>query len=227
MKNKFLILVAIAVCVLLLADSYGVEDNESQGVPDAVVLDCERYHDFVYDYDDVEYEITHNVNPDTHVDDVTLTLSAQTGYATVKCITNYKYQYYKSDDMWTLVESSRSVYSTTLDTARFVSESPWKGTHNNTDSIAYFNNEFTYEVYIDEIDVAGGYITLRYNFNFTNDLWDDVVQNSQITLPLQEVLYGAAFRVEIDLSDLYTPFESGIYIDLDAEGFYGSFQRLY
>lgn len=193
--------------------------NELNGVPEILVLASESCNEYLSDYRVDDYCITHNVDTVLHTDEVTIMLTQRGMYTDTTAVYTLLYQYYKSDDIWELMSYSDGYYSTLLKEESFITDAGWYGKHNNTSSIGYFNNEFYYMIYIDDIDMENMNISLRYEIEFTNENFESLTQTSPVTLPLEH-FFGTSYAVRIDVEDLNTPFDSCIKFRLDENGFY-------
>ena len=201
-----------------LTETEAVSD-EVMGVPEILVLASEPFNEYLSAYRPDNYNITHNVNLDLHTDDVTLTLTQKSLYTELTAVYTLTYQYYKSDDIWELISYSEGSYSTVLKTENFIKEAGWYGKHTNSSTIGYFNNEFYYMIYIDDIDIENMYITLRYEIEFTNENFENISQTTPVMLPLEQ-FFGTSYAVRIDVEGMNTPFDKCIKFRLDENGFY-------
>lgn len=182
--------------------------KEEKGVPDSIVKGSDSFADFESYYRVDHCDIAHNVDTVSHTDDVTVTLSQESEYAVTTAVYTLRYQYYKSDDIWELVEESDGSYSTALKAESFITEEGWSGWHANTEYVGYFNNEFYYTIYVKDIDFENSSITMIYDFEFSNDNFDDLVQSTPVTLNLRP-FGGTAYIVSIDVEGKNTPYLDG------------------
>ena len=198
--------------------------REKAGVPDSQVICSDAFINFQEDNPYPEYQIEHNVDTETHTDYVMLSINSQGDYLRLSCVYYLTYQYYKSDDMWVLTDCSNGSYQKQLNVETFTRESGWSGHHENTDFIGYFQNEFDYTVFILNIDQENETITIRYEIDFTNEIYDDLVETTPVTLKLRD-FSSTEFLVNIKEEGKSIPWENGIKFVLDEDGFEESNNR--
>lgn len=220
MKNKatWIIWVVLLSLLLLGACADGSNQSEASGVPDALVQSSEVYIDFEQDYTISDYQIFHDVDMDTHIDDVTLKLCSEHGYMTIKCEAYLTYQYNKSDDIWILVDYDTGNYETSLNAEEFIRNSAWSGVHNNSSTLAYYENSFTYTIHIKELSPEFGTISVCYEIDFDNDVYDDMIQTAPVTLELGQGFGGSVYLFRINEEGKELPWERGVTFYLSEDG---------
>lgn len=213
------ILVAIVLMMVFSACSGGnSKHREADGVPENQVRSSDVFVDFEMDYSVTDYRIFHDVDIDTHMDHVTLLLSSEQGFAAISREVSLMYQYYKSDDMWILVDYYIVYEETSLNADAFVRDTGWSGTHSNSSIIAYYQNAFVYNIHIEELDLENSTITVSYEIDFDNELFDDLIQTTPVTMELDQGFGGSAYILQIDEEGKELPWEEGITFFLSNDG---------
>lgn len=177
MENKVKLNPVHIIILILIAFSLSpalgiLTSTESNGVPDVVVIYSDVYKAFESDYGIESYEIQHNVDPQMHTDTATLVMSAETDYAVLSKSATLYYQYTKSDDLWTLLETDDNPYpSIALKEENLISHSPWQGSTNN-----YYsgNPNYSYILYIEAIDSQAHTMVVSYEIDYESDRYPDV-----------------------------------------------------
>lgn len=221
MKQKSMCAFLIAI-VLMVAFSACSGENSKQrkeeGVPENQVRSSDAFVDFEMDYSVTDYRIFHDVDMDTHMDHVTLLLSSEQVFAAISREVSLMYQYYKSDDMWILVDYYIEHEETRLNADAFVTNPEWSGAHSNSSIVAYYQNAFVYNIHIKELNLEDSTITISYEIEFDNELFDDLIQTTPVTMELDQGFGGSVYILRIDEAGKELPWEEGITFYLSNDG---------
>ena len=151
---------------------------ESKGVPEAVVMNSDAYQNFASQYAIDSIEIHHNVNSQTHIDTATLVMRVETDYAVLSKSATLSYQYTKSDDLWTLLETDDNPYpSIALKEDNLISHSPWQGRTNN-----YYsgNPNYSYTLSVESVDTESQTMVISYEIDYETDYADLIVEHRRV-----------------------------------------------
>lgn len=131
---------------------------EIHGVPESLILRN------VSIGENVTYEITHNYDAATHIDDVLLTTSYNSAFGVQTMTYTYAYQYNRLTDLWTLIDGNNGLQS---DTITFSKESYM----NNCRFTGEFdqNHKGSYTITIKDLDLTGKTATIEYFVMFSDD----------------------------------------------------------
>lgn len=213
------ILLAIVLMMAFSACSgQNSKQREADGVPENQVRSSDVFVEFEMDYSVTDYQIFHDVDMDTHLDHVTLLLSSEQGFEAIRREVSLVYQYYKSDDMWILVDYYTVHEETGLNADAFIRDTGWAGMHSNSSTIAYYQNAFAYNLHIKELDLEDSTITVSYEIDFDNELFDDLIQTTPVTMELEQGFGGSVYILRIDEAGKELPWEKGVTFYLSNDG---------
>lgn len=153
------LVVFCAVCVLATLSP------ESKGVPDSYVL----RHNSITRNPDSDYKITHNIDKDTHIDEVEFTTTSEGMYGTLTKTQVLQFQYDKASDLWEFLgiipQNGEYVQDEqTLNDVLFIHRSPFVGSSEN--------ESYTYSITFSEIDFTMLTATFTYTIDHKNDEYD-------------------------------------------------------
>lgn len=146
--------------------------NSSTDAGDDIVLESTSYKQFVEEYGTCTYEITHNVNEESKIDTVTLSMACNDGYIIAKGTATLYYQYYKGNDVWHFMEAEDTEITTYPNAEKIIKESPWQGSLYQD---YYGHSTYTIDILELEENSREGEIVLRYSIDYESDHVVDVV----------------------------------------------------
>lgn len=147
--------------------------NSTAGASEDIILESTAYKQFIEEYGSCTYEIEHNVNQESKIDTVTLSMHCDDGYIIAESTATLYYQYYKDHDVWHFMDDEETQITTHPNAEKLIAESPWKG---STYSGSYYGH-LTYTVDIIELeeDTREGEIVLCYSIDYEGNHLDDIV----------------------------------------------------
>ena len=182
-KEAIYIIIILALIGIILATNSEEPSNELSGVPDSLVLESEAFQNFCQTYHNCTYDILHKVSTDTHRDDLTLIMRAESSYAFFTETALLSYQYESSNNSWVPMyydESATTVdYEIKLDA--FLSSPLWQG---EIDYWYAHQPNCSYSIHIDDIDTENETITFHFEIDFENEQYEDILPERMAKVPL-------------------------------------------
>lgn len=194
-KQASILAIVLALICMMLPGCSGIQSKEGAGVPESVVLSSDAYYEFMNTYGNCTYEIQHQVDTSAHTDNVTFIMSYESDYAILTESAYLRYQYTKSDDIWTLVDY---VYSETptfeLKADSIVNASPWQGEIKN-----YYSSQpnCSYTLYVEDIDTQNLTITVQYMVDYNNSKYADITTAKTAMFPLSDMSHDNYYLFNI------------------------------
>lgn len=145
---------ALIFCIVLFFSACSME---ILGVPKSVLAET---YDLDSEYLD-SYKIKHNVDLDTHIDDVELTRVYKGEYGTLTEVTRARYQYDRSTDFWNYIKYSSSTERAQTFNSGAIMNIPFKGNYQTT--------FYTFEtiIIISKIDFTAMNAVIEYKIEVT------------------------------------------------------------
>lgn len=197
MKYKIIAMMLLVVCMMTACS------KEKKGVPESQVLDKTS---IITDYVD-EYEIKHDVDKETHIDEVKVIAHSRGRYGTLTREQNMEFQYDKSRDLWTFVDyvrcADRSMIGEvqSLDESAYIAGSPFFGQGATGTS---------YEITFCAIDFAEKAASIDYEIDASND----------VSGKMDVVLYEAEYNGMLQFSIPYVYKKPNWSGTVDETGYY-------
>ena len=152
---RFLILSVLAICLFVVcaecsSEGAGVPEEQVYEVPEEQVYEeISYYYEALAEYaDSCEYTVSHNANNKTHMDTVSVKITAKSKYGTATKEMVLEYQYQKANDIWELD-----------------SKGDWEGSFSPNKKAfigvwTLYTDTTMYELTILDVDEAGATVTL-------------------------------------------------------------------
>lgn len=191
-KNKSVILLIIVAVIAIVI--FTKSKDKSETVPDSIIENevAEILSDAndvfaIRNISDISYDWTveHNPDKDTHTDEVYINFELAGQYGKETHRITAVYQYYKENDLWEIVERSKSV----------VTEMAWGISKVEGQIFDGIDNDYTWVVVLDDVDVPGKTARVNYSIAHTND--DGTYTNIADDTVLTGMKCGAGFEIQI------------------------------
>ena len=162
--------------------------KESKGVPDSVIR---RNTSYTIDKAN-KYGIIHDVDTDSHIDDLQMKLYFKGTYGTKTVQVPCSYQYNKADDSWTLLDEGPATSKQLLDEDSYIKSSPWKGA-------AEGYHDYSYSITFLNINMDRMEAVIHCDIDFKRDDIPDL--NKTITVDFIEI--GGSYNLHFEIDYIY------------------------
>ena len=144
---------------------------EPTGVPDTIILRN------VSIPENATYEIAHNYDPVSHIDDAVLTIYDKKTFGTEITTYSYAYQYDRSSDLWDLLDESKvkELCSVSFDKDAYINNSPFTGRVKEY-------HDCKYSISILDINLETMSAQIKYSVKFSSDSVQNLNSTSTVEL---------------------------------------------
>ncbi len=192
MKKLLTLLLAITMVVSLSACG-----NERKGVPDSVIY--EQLGDRYEKYDQYQINTSHNVNRETHIDSVAVSIETKGEYGTATEERVLQYRYHRDSDLWEFIEESE-IIATKLEPNEEKLVGDWLGD----------DGVFCLAIH----DISGSTATVSYGYTRHMGLRDEWKQIDYVTVEMSDFSHYAGRAALLLGSSLMAEVYSDLYIDV-------------
>lgn len=177
---------------------------EPNAVPDLILLKDASIAE------NTKYEITHNYDVETYVDDVLLAVQRKADFGTETTTYSYIYKYDKHMVSWELLKDGEKQGNSVIsfDKTAYVNHSPFTGNTNDYHGC-------TYSISVQDIDMENMKVTVQYSLDFSSDSVRDLNESATFDLWYADNGEGPYFVIPYKRS-MVVQYEMFFILSIDA-----------